>query len=246
MPRIAAEIDAVTSPSWISLIRAPAARISSIRSWWRGRSSTIVVMSLTFRPNASAIARDVVLDRRVEVDRARRARADGHPAHVHVRQARGASPARRPRSSTSRRSRRARRRRAPRAGRARGRTTRRRRRPRCRPRADALGRRSRSSRRSAARRARRASRPRRTPRRVLVVAAEPARAAERGPLGRTRERLAEARRPVLFDARLAHRAHLSAARSARSSTSSITDPTASTRRLVLDHGTSHRRARSTM
>ena len=47
MPRIAAEIDAVTSPSWISLIRAPAARISSIRSWWRGRSRTIVVMSLT-------------------------------------------------------------------------------------------------------------------------------------------------------------------------------------------------------
>ena len=56
MPRIAAEIDAVTSPSWISLIRAPAARISSIRSWWRGRSSTSVVMSFALRPNASAIA----------------------------------------------------------------------------------------------------------------------------------------------------------------------------------------------
>src|SRR5579884_1922835 len=57
VPRTAALIDAVTSPSWISLIRAPAARISSIRSWWRGRSSTIAVMSLTMRPNASAIAR---------------------------------------------------------------------------------------------------------------------------------------------------------------------------------------------
>ena len=32
VPRIAAEIAAVTVPSWISLIRAPAARISSIRS----------------------------------------------------------------------------------------------------------------------------------------------------------------------------------------------------------------------
>ena len=57
MPRIAAEIEAVTSPSWISLMRAPEARISSIRSWWRGRSSTIVVTSLTIRPKASAIAR---------------------------------------------------------------------------------------------------------------------------------------------------------------------------------------------
>jgi hypothetical protein len=32
VPRTAAEIDASTSPSWISLILAPAARISSIRS----------------------------------------------------------------------------------------------------------------------------------------------------------------------------------------------------------------------
>ena len=47
----------MTSPSWISLIRAPASRISSIRSWWRGRSRTIVVTSLTIRPKASAIAR---------------------------------------------------------------------------------------------------------------------------------------------------------------------------------------------
>src|SRR4029078_13631902 len=55
--RRAALIDAVTSPSWISLMRAPDARISSIRSWWRGRSSTIAVTSLTMRPKASAIAR---------------------------------------------------------------------------------------------------------------------------------------------------------------------------------------------
>ena len=57
MPRMAALIDAVTSPSWISLMRAPPARISSIRSWWRGRSRTIVVMSLGLRPKASAMAR---------------------------------------------------------------------------------------------------------------------------------------------------------------------------------------------
>src|SRR6266498_1102285 len=38
-------------------MRAPAARMSSIRSWCLGRSSTIVVMSLTLRPNAWAIAR---------------------------------------------------------------------------------------------------------------------------------------------------------------------------------------------
>ena len=86
MPRMAAEIDAVTSPSWISLMRAPDARISSIRSWWRGRSSTIVVMSLGRRPNASAIAWMFSPDRLEQVDRAARARADGHLAHVHVRQ----------------------------------------------------------------------------------------------------------------------------------------------------------------
>ena len=56
VPRIADEIAAVTSPSWISLMRAPVARISSIRSSWRSRSSTIAVMSIGVRPNASAIA----------------------------------------------------------------------------------------------------------------------------------------------------------------------------------------------
>src|SRR6266508_1334985 len=56
VPRIAAEIDAVTSPSWISVIRAPEALISSISSCWRGRSSTIAVMSFGRRPNTSAIA----------------------------------------------------------------------------------------------------------------------------------------------------------------------------------------------
>ena len=44
------------SPSSISLMRAPASRISATRSSCRGRSSTIAVMSPTWRPNASAIA----------------------------------------------------------------------------------------------------------------------------------------------------------------------------------------------
>src|SRR4249919_480114 len=56
VPRIAAVIEAVMSPSSISLMRAPASRISATRSSWRGRSSTIAVMSPTCRPNASAIA----------------------------------------------------------------------------------------------------------------------------------------------------------------------------------------------
>ncbi len=86
MPRIAAEMEAVTSPSGISLMRAPAARISSIRSWWRGRSRMIVVMSLGVRPKASAIALHVVDHRAAEVDLAARGRPDGHLPHVHVRQ----------------------------------------------------------------------------------------------------------------------------------------------------------------
>src|SRR4029079_16445033 len=37
VPRIAAEIDAVTVPSWMSLIRAPEAGTASVNSWGRGR-----------------------------------------------------------------------------------------------------------------------------------------------------------------------------------------------------------------
>ncbi len=44
------------SPSAITLMRAPASRISAIRSSCRGRSSTTAVMSATLRPNASATA----------------------------------------------------------------------------------------------------------------------------------------------------------------------------------------------
>ena len=55
VPRMAASMVAVMSPSAITLMRAPASRISAIRSSWRGRSSTTAVMSPTLRPNASAI-----------------------------------------------------------------------------------------------------------------------------------------------------------------------------------------------
>ena len=56
VPRMAASMVAVMSPSAITLMRAPASRISAIRSSWRGRSSTTAVMSPTLRPNAAAIA----------------------------------------------------------------------------------------------------------------------------------------------------------------------------------------------
>ena len=54
VPRMAASMVAVMSPSAITLIRAPASRISAIRSSCRGRSSTIAVMSPTRLPKASA------------------------------------------------------------------------------------------------------------------------------------------------------------------------------------------------
>ena len=47
VPRMAASMVAVMSPSAITLMRAPASRISAIRSSCRGRSSTIAVMSPT-------------------------------------------------------------------------------------------------------------------------------------------------------------------------------------------------------
>ena len=44
-PARAAEIAPATSPSTMNLIRAPVSRISSTSLSWRGRSSTITVMS---------------------------------------------------------------------------------------------------------------------------------------------------------------------------------------------------------
>ena len=84
VPRMAAQIDAVTSPSWISLIRAPAARISSIRSWCRGRSRTIAVTSFDDPAEGVGDRADVVADRARQADPAARARPDRHLPHVHV------------------------------------------------------------------------------------------------------------------------------------------------------------------
>ena len=72
-------------------MRAPDLRISSIRSWWRGRSRTIVVMSFTLPPERLRDRLDVVADRAGEVDVAARARADGHLPHVHVGERRAAA-----------------------------------------------------------------------------------------------------------------------------------------------------------
>ena len=85
VPRMAASMVAVMSPSAITLMRAPASRISAIRSSWRGRSSTIAVMSATRRPNASAIASRFSPTGRAQVDAAPGNRADRHLLHVHAR-----------------------------------------------------------------------------------------------------------------------------------------------------------------
>ncbi len=50
-------IAALTSPSPISLIRAPVARTSAISFSWRGRFRMITVRSSTYTPLRSAIAR---------------------------------------------------------------------------------------------------------------------------------------------------------------------------------------------
>ena len=55
VPWTAQLIAADTSPSLISLIRAPVPRTSAIRSSWRGRSRMTTVMSVTLRRSASAI-----------------------------------------------------------------------------------------------------------------------------------------------------------------------------------------------
>ena len=233
MPRIAAEIEAVTSPSWISLMRAPAARISSIRSWWRGRSSTIVVMS--FDVAAEALGdRARCCRRSAAPGRCGPSRAGRRPsAACTCPGASAATRAERPRSSTSRRSRRARRRRGPRAGRRRGRTTRRR----CRSStpisscsappapmtmAPSIG--------SSARPASIA------PSAASSAASWSSRPSQRAPASAAhsvaRANSAHGQRSRALVAHVA----ACAIRSARSSTSSMTAPTPSSTRLVLDHG----------
>ena len=91
VPRMAAVIEAVTSPSWISLMRAPEALISSMRSWWRGRSRTIVGDVLRVAPEGFGDDAHVVSDRELQIDMSPCYRADGHLAHVHLRQAREAA-----------------------------------------------------------------------------------------------------------------------------------------------------------
>ena len=84
VPRTAAEMPAERSPSEISRMRAPALRISSISSSWRGRSSTMTTRSFTWRPSRLAMTWRFSLGVRVEVDRALRRRPDDDLLHVAV------------------------------------------------------------------------------------------------------------------------------------------------------------------
>jgi len=92
---MADEIAAVTSPSWISLMRAPVSRISSIR----------IVVAVAIEHDRRDVHRlaaeglgdreDVLSDRREQVDVAARDVTDGQLAHVHRRHrehAAGSSP----------------------------------------------------------------------------------------------------------------------------------------------------------
>ena len=85
VPWTAHEIAAETSPSEISLIRAPVPRTSAISASWRGRSRMITVMSLTFRRSASAIRWHVLGGRPRDVDAAGGDRSDGQLLEVRVR-----------------------------------------------------------------------------------------------------------------------------------------------------------------
>ena len=176
-----------------------------------------------------------------------RVRAGRRPsAACTCRAASAATRAARPRSSTSRRCRRARRRRGPRAGRLRGRTPRRRRR--CSEPAASSS--PSSGPITIVPRDRKLREPgehgavRGLLGGVLVVPAEPARTGERRPLGRAREERAGTGRRGVAHARSSDA--LRDARSACSSTSSMTAPTASRCDSFSITGTSVRAARSSM
>ena len=222
----------MTSPSWISLMRAPDVadlldQVVVARPVEDDRRHVVDAAAERVRDRL-----DVLADRPQQVDVAARARPDRDLAHVHVGQRRQLAGARRRRSSTSRRCLRARRRRVPRAGRARGR---RRaagaddRRPAASPPLSSIepmttrpliGSESRS----------RASPRGRFLRRLLVGAAEPARAASAARSVAREIRLAQARprggAPRGRSDRLDRRSRARSARSARRETSSDTAPIA--------------------
>ena len=84
VPDTAQLIAADRSPSPMSLIRAPAARTSAMRSSWRGRSRMTTVMSLTFRRSASAIRPRFSVGLNADIDLARRDRPDAQLLEVRV------------------------------------------------------------------------------------------------------------------------------------------------------------------
>ena len=75
-----------TSPSVISRMRAPVARISAISASWRGRSSTQTMMPLGARALGAGQPPDALGRRHVEVDQpVRVARPDRELVHIDVR-----------------------------------------------------------------------------------------------------------------------------------------------------------------
>ena len=79
------------SPSPISLIRAPVARMSAMSCAWRGRSSTVITRSSTSRLERRGDRAQVVGDRCIEIDR--RATAVRHDQLLHVEVGRVQEPA---------------------------------------------------------------------------------------------------------------------------------------------------------
>jgi len=82
-PTTAAAMPADKSPSPISRMRAPVARMSAISLSWRGRSRTVTTRSSTDRPRQPDRPQ-VLVHRRVEADVVLRARADDQLVHVEI------------------------------------------------------------------------------------------------------------------------------------------------------------------
>ena len=83
--RQATEIAPATSPSWMSLMRAPASRHSRMMSAWRSRSRMTAVTSLTLLAERLRHRFEVGLHRRVDVDHVGRGRAGRDLLHVDAR-----------------------------------------------------------------------------------------------------------------------------------------------------------------
>ena len=84
VPMTAADIPAERSPSPMSRMRAPLARISPISFSWRGRSRTITTRSSTSRSSRLGDCAQIVGHRRIQVDRALAGGAHDNFFHVQI------------------------------------------------------------------------------------------------------------------------------------------------------------------